>query len=163
MKKTAALLSFVPLLTAFVLYRAGVFDKYLQPTYHSYQTSPNGGPMHNNSTDTLAPQNKDSVVKKPVMWSGSKSGKVIMPEDFSRVPVSNIRITDSLIIRYDSLIKRADTIRIPMTKSPVIMGSSKSAPVFNQRENELIRLIKMYRTDTLGLQRALEKYFKRKN
>ncbi|NOT51148.1 MAG: hypothetical protein HOP10_07705 [Chitinophagaceae bacterium] len=153
-KKILALLSFVTLITAFVLYRAGVFDKYLTSNSYSIQSSPNGGAL-NNKTDTLPPK-KDTTKKTPIMFSGSKSGPIVTSEDFKAI------LTDSTL-RLDSLQrKKIDSIMRSQKKIPVIMPSSKSGPVFTPektKDNELVRLIKLYQGDSAGLRRALERYF----
>ncbi len=175
-KKAFVLLSFVTLVTAFVLYRAGVFDKYINPADASIQSSPNGGTMNNNSTDTLSPQKKDSAyaerlksiregkpVKKnttketPIMWSGSKSAHIITPIDFKPFfPDSTKRLDSSQI--------KKDTAKIKVTETrTVIMGSSKSGAIFKPADNELLRIIKLYQGDSAGLRRALERYSGRKN
>jgi hypothetical protein len=184
-KKILAVLSFVTLISAFVLYRAGVFDKYLTGKSYSIQSSPNGGAM-NNKTDTLTPEKKDSAqkvyaeklkniregksVKKdtiesatwdPLYWSGSKSGPIIKPSDFKKQTVDSTKVLDS------SQRKKIDSImKSEGTKKAVIMPSTKSAPVFKPappEQNELVRLIKIYQGDSAGLRRALERYFKVRN
>lgn len=158
------MLSFVTLITAFVLYRAGVFDKYLAVNSYSIQSSPNGGAM-NNKTDTL-PQNKDSLkkdttIKTPIMLRGSKSALIITSEDFKTIPPdSTKRLDSSLRKRIDSIIKLQEI------KKTVVMPSTKSAPVFKpaqQEQNELLRIIKIYQGDSAGLRKALERYFKVRN
>jgi hypothetical protein len=179
-KKILALLSFITLITAFVLYRAGVFDKYLTGNSYSIQSSPNGGAM-NNTTDTLPQKNdsaqkayaeklkniregksekKDTPIKEPIMWSGSKSGRIISPEDFKTIPPDSTSRLDS------AQRKKIDSIMRSQKKVPVVMPSSKSGPVFKpaqQEENELVRLIKLYQGDSAGLRKALERYFRPRN
>lgn len=161
-KKILALLSFATLITTFVLYRAGVFDKYINPGDPSLQTSPNGGAMNNNKADTLPLQKKDSALPVKldstlIIWSGSKSGRIISPDDFKKlVPDSTNRLDSHIQKKIDSIITGP--------KKPVIMGSSKSlAPVFKSQDDELLRIIKIYQGDSAGLRRALERYFKVRN
>ena len=162
-KKVLALLSFATLITAFVLYRAGVFDKYITPGDPSLQTSPNGGAMNNNMKDTLPSPKKDTTKEPRVMWSGSKSGRIITPGDLNPLHPDSTKHVDS------SLRKKIDSIMISEgAKKTEIMPSTKSAPVFKPTQkknddNELLRIIKIYQGDSAGLRRALERYFKVRN
>lgn len=168
-KKILALLSFVTLITAFVLYRAGVFDKYINSGDPSFQSSPNGGAMNNNQADTLPQKKRDSIplVKNdsikidPIMWSGSKSGKIISPADIKLLLPDSTKPVDSFQLkRIDSIMKSQ------RVKTTVVMPSSKSGPVFvpkQKEDNELMRIIKIYQGDSAGLRRALERYFKVRN
>lgn len=164
-KKVLALLSFVTLITAFVLYRAGVFDKYINGGDPSFQSSPNGGAMNNNVADTI-PQKKDSGSVKmdsvkidPIMWSGSKSGRIILPSDLKiAAPDSTKQLDSAQQKKIDSIVRAQKTEK-------VLMVSTKSGPVFRppppkKEDNELLRIIKLYQGDSAGLRRALERYLK---
>jgi hypothetical protein len=135
-KKILTLCSFVTLITAFVLYKAGVFDKYADAGVTFLQSSSNGGAMNNSRTDTMPIPKKDST---------------------SHVDMTTQILKDSGDLKY-LMTKRLDSFA---PKKTVIMGSSKSGAIFkpDQRQNDLLRIIKLYQGDSVGLRKALERYF----
>lgn len=149
-KKALALCSFVTLITAFVSYKAGFFDKYIYAGGTVLQSSPNGGAMNNNIADTVPVSKKDISTKEDALRQASNDSTLQSGTGLSRI------LKDSLEGRpkpkLDSLI----------TTRP-IMSSSKSGPIFNRvdkRQNDLLRIFKLYQGDSAGLRKALERHFR---
>jgi hypothetical protein len=148
-KKVFALCSFVTLLTAFVSYKAGFFDDYIDTGSMYFQSSPNGGAI-NNIADTVPVSKKDIPSKDDTLRQASNDSTLQSGTGLSRI------LKDSLEGRpkpkLDSLI----------TTRP-IMSSSKSGPIFNRvdkRQNDLLRIFKLYQGDSAGLRKALERHFR---
>ena len=73
-QKMLVLASSVSLVILFLLYRAGSFDRYLQPD-NNMQSSPNGGPFNTAArTDTTILPKKDTT---PLILPSSKSGIIV--------------------------------------------------------------------------------------
>lgn len=105
------LLSFIFLLTAFVLYRMGKFDGYFSNSNSQYQTSPNGGSIGQQPTDTVPKRAQDSSAR--LMLSSSKS-MVLIDQKLS--PRDSIKLT-----------KKLDSLR---QHDKAMMSSSKSSVIF---------------------------------
>ncbi|MCW3083950.1 MAG: hypothetical protein JWP12_1316 [Bacteroidetes bacterium] len=106
---------FVTLIAAFILYRAGYFDNYLYHESADLQTSPNGGTISQHSKDSLS-FSKDSLPRKKVMFSSSKSAVV----------------TDNIDFSADQKKKFGDTAKANQGELQ-IMSSSKSAVIFHPK------------------------------
>ncbi len=107
--KSFALLSFLFLITTFLLYRMGKFDIYLPASQTDLQPSHNGGKVNY--------KKKDSVILKVdsaqmQLLSSSKS----------------MVVTDRKFIFFDTVKNKSKFKPIPV-KSPVFMSSSKSGHI----------------------------------
>jgi len=113
------LLSFLFLLTAFVLYRLGKFDNYLSSERSRFQTSPNGGNVVQELTDTIPRVISDSSAR--LLLSSSKS--IVVAEKLIRRIEKRPNYIDSIRIKrmMDSVYK----------KKIVLMSSSKSGYIFD--------------------------------
>jgi hypothetical protein len=112
--KGLTLLSFVTLISAFLLYRVGWFDRYLQNNNSAIQTSHNGGTINTPQNDTLKPI-KDTTQK--LLLSSSKS----------------VVLTDRKYGFIDSYLVKKKYIK-PKPAKTEMLSSSKSAIIFHPDE-----------------------------
>ena len=113
--QTFTLILFITLVSGFILYRAGYFDQYLDRESAGLQTSPNGGTLSGHSKDSLTFK-KDSLPRKKVMFSSSKSAVVTDNIDFT--PAQKKGFTDTAQFHPKEL---------------EILSSSKSAVIFHPK------------------------------
>ena len=108
--KSFTLLSFLFLITIFLLYRMGKFDTYLPGSQADLQSSPNGG--------TVNSSKKDSAILKV-----DSAQMQILSSSKSMV------VTDRKYIFFDTAKNKSKFKSVPV-KSPVFMSSSKSGHIF---------------------------------
>ncbi len=108
--KSFTLLSFLFLITIFLLYRMGKFDTYLPGSQADLQSSPNGG--------TVNYSKKDSVILKV-----DSAQMQILSSSKSMV------VTDRKYVFFDTGKNKSKFKPVPV-KSPVLMSSSKSGHIF---------------------------------
>ena len=113
--KSFTLLSFLFLITIFLLYRMGKFDTYLSGSQTDLQSSPNGG--------TVNYSKKDSVILKV-----DSAQMQILSSSKSMV------VTDRKYIFFDTAKNKSKFKPVPV-KSPVLMSSSKSGAYFSSTNN----------------------------
>ena len=114
--KSIAIANFVFWIGLFLLYRAGYLDEYIFNNESAMQSSPNGGAITDNNTDTV-PKKSDTVLPKTRM-SSSKS----------------FIITDNLRSAKDSAaMYKRDRLALDSAsgKELRMMSGSKSGMVFN--------------------------------
>ncbi len=111
--KGITLTFFITLIAAFLVYRAGYFDKYIYSQSADLQSCPNGGTISQLKKDSLHFR-QDSLPRKKVMFSSSKS----------------VVVTDEINFKQ----KPEDTVTL--TKEELhLMSSSKSAVIFHPKPN----------------------------
>jgi hypothetical protein len=108
--KSLTLLSFMFLITTFLLYRMGKFDTYLPGSQTDLQSSPNGG--------TVNSQKKDSVIIK-----ADSAQLQILSSSKSMI------VTNRKYVFFDTAKNKSKFKPVPV-RSPVIMSSSKSGHIF---------------------------------
>lgn len=135
-KKGITLLSSLSLVTLFLLYRIGAFDKSFLSSQGSLLTSHNGGNIISSSMDTTKSK-KDNT--KPLMLSSSKV----------------LILTDIQPNLLDSLKKKPATYKYPKREIE-ILSSSKSTIIFKPKQIFKITL------DSLNLKYDTSKTTKKK-
>jgi len=149
------LLVFLFFITAFVLYRAGTFDKYLS-SESSVQTSPNGGNVSTGGIDTLPKTTKDSSHSQRLMLSSSKSLVLIDRKLSLSDSISLKRTIDSANdLRKRIMLSSSKSGHVISADDPFFMPSSKSGPVFVPRKKIEPPVIK-YNRDSLRLRLAAD-------
>jgi hypothetical protein len=118
--KGLTLLSSLSLVTLFLLFRIGAFDKPSFSNQNSFQTSHNGGNINPLSIDTIKSK-KDSI--KPLMFSSSKV----------------LILTDKKPTFLDSLKKKPTRYKYPKIETE-ILSSSKSAIIFKPQQTFKLNL-----------------------
>lgn len=115
----------------FVAFRSGKLDDYFYSD--NIQTSPNGGPLSNQLTDTI-PKKTDTIPAVPDsisrihMMSGSKSGMIVTPEmisDANKAPKDSVR-------RFGV----PDTTRLRMYSSKSAMVIDPNHPAFRKKKKQ---------------------------
>jgi len=114
LKKAITLLSSLSLVTLFLLYRVGAFDKSPLNDQAALQSSHNGGNINPSTIDTTGPK-RDST--KLLMLSSSKV----------------LILTDKKPTFLDSLKKKPAKYKYPKSETE-ILSSSKSAIIFKPQQ-----------------------------
>lgn len=121
--KVIALVNFIALLTVFLLYRNGSFDRYIFNDANNNFTSPNGGVGAKNNNDSTKVKT-DSLLRQRM--SSSKS----------LVIIDNVKLKD------DTTKSKKDAVRIQRKQEPIrMMSGSKSGAII---EPKLFNVDSMY-------------------